>query len=166
MNSEASFSFRCAGALPDVDPADGPSELEIQITQVRGLRAALEIRTQQLHELQVAFNREHTDLIEDRCKISSDCAQAEARLRELTLTTYQATGSKKPAKGVGIRVSTVMKYDEAAAKEWALKEGHIFLSLDRAGFEGWLKTMQKQGKELPVQVEEIEKPTATIARDL
>jgi hypothetical protein len=147
--------------------------LEQQIAKVRDLRVELESRTQELHELQVAFNQQHSALIEAKCKAASDCAQEEQQLRELTLQAYEETGSKKPAEGVGIRITKKLQYDENSIKHWAIQEGHImFLSLDRAGFEGWAKAMMKSSMlpeslhESGAAVNEIESPQATIAREL
>ncbi len=148
--------------------------LEDQIQKVREIRAALESKTQELHEQQVAFNQQHKDLIEAKCKVGSDCATEEAKLRELTMTAYAETGSKKPAEGVGIRISKSLQYDENSAKHWAIREGHImFLQLDRVGFEAWYKAQLKAKRELPpsmkeygLAVFEVEQAQPTIARDI
>ena len=144
-----------------------------QIKHVRILREDLESRTQDLHEKQVAFNEEHAVLIEEKCKLANACSQAEAKLREMTLEAYRATGNKKPALGVGIRIVKRLQYDENSIKQWAINEGHImFLSLDRSGFEGWAKAMMKSSKlpdslhESGAAINEIESPQATIAKEL
>jgi hypothetical protein len=150
------------------------NSLEDQIQKVRELRAILESRTQEHHELQVAFNQQHKDLIEALCKARNDCAVEEAKLRELTMTAYAETGSKKPAEGVGIRISKSLQYDENSAKHWAIREGHImFLQLDRLGFEAWYKAQLKAKRELPpsmkeygLAVLEVEQAQPTIGRDL
>ena len=150
------------------------NSLEDQIQKVRELRAILESRTQEHHELQVAFNQQHKDLIEALCKARNDCAVEEAKLRELTMTAYAETGSKKPAEGVGIRISKSLQYDENSAKHWAIREGHImFLQLDRLGFEAWYKAQLKAKRELPpsmkesgLAVLEFEQAQPTIAREL
>ena len=149
------------------------SMLEDQITKVRALRALLESRTQEHHELLVAFNQQHKDLIESLGKAHTDCAQGEGLLRKLALDAYQKTNSKKPAKGVGVRISKSLQYDENSIKQWAIKEGHImFLALDRAGFDAWAK-VQIKAKKLPAPlaesgaaVNEIETATATISKEI
>ena len=148
------------------------SILEDQITKVHALRAILESRTQEHHELQCEFNLQHKGLIESLCKAQADCTQGEAQLRKLTLEAYKKTGSKKPAVGVGIRISKSLQYDENSIKQWAIKEGHImFLVLDRAGFDAWAKAKIKTG--LPVSlaesgagVIEIETAMATISKEV
>jgi len=149
------------------------AELEEQIEHVRALREDLESRTQDLHERQVAFNKENAVLIEEKCKLANACGEAEKTLREMTLAAYQATGSKKPATGVGIRITKRLQYDENSIKQWAINEGHImFLTLDRPGFEGWAKAMMKSSKlpeslhESGAAILETKSPQATIAKEL
>jgi len=111
------------------------TSLEDQIQKVRELRADLEAKTQEHHELQVAFNQQHKDLIEALCRARNDCAEEEARLRELTLDAYQETGSKKPADGVGIRIVKQLHYDEAEALVWAIESGvESCLALQKTNF--------------------------------
>jgi hypothetical protein len=168
----------CDACGQDVEGETGctcpETTLEQQIQKVRELRAISESWTQELHVLQVAFNQQHKALIESLCKVRNDCAVEEATLRELTMTAYAETGSKKPAEGVGIRVSKSLQYDENSAKHWAITNGHImFLQLDRAGFEGWYKAQIKAKRELPPSMKEsglvvleFEQAQPTIARDL
>jgi hypothetical protein len=147
--------------------------LDAQVAKVREIRATLESRTQEHHELQVAFNQQHKDLIESLCKARNDCAQEEEKLRKLTLDAYHQTGCKKPTQGVGIRITKGLQYDKNSVKQWAITEGHImFLALDRAGFEGWAKAMMKSSK-LPDSLHEsgaavvvTTSPQATIAKEL
>jgi hypothetical protein len=155
----------------DIDPDDDDiaAALGDQIQKVRDLRVELESRTQELHVLQVAFNQQHANLIEAKCKAASDCSLAEAALRHLTLAAYHETGSKKPAQGVGIRITKSLRCDEDRIRDWAVQTGQVmFLRLD-PGFEAWAKNMIKR-KELPAAltewVSEVEQAQPTIARDL
>jgi len=135
--------------------------LEDQIQKVRELRADLEAKTQEHHELQVAFNQQHKDLIEALCRARNDCAEEEARLRELTLDAYQETGSKKPADGVGIRIVKQLHYDEAEALVWAIESGvESCLALQKTNFN-----KAAEGLKLDfVKIEDV--PQVTIARKL
>jgi hypothetical protein len=137
------------------------SPLEEQILMVQGLRASLESRAKQLHELQVAFNRANAALIENKCKLESDCSKAEARLRELTLEAYRATGSKKPAPGVGVRIVKQLYYDEAEALAWAIESGaEACLCLQKTNFK-----KVAEGLALPfAKIEEVAQ--AMIAKEL
>jgi hypothetical protein len=140
--------------------------LNDQIQKVKATREILESRTQKLHELQVAFNQANKGLIEEKCKLEIDCDDAERRLREMTIAAYRASGNKKPAPGVGIRMKKSLKYMESLARSWALKDGHNFLKLDKEGFEAWAGAILKMGQEPPIQIDIVETPQATIAKEL
>lgn len=137
------------------------SELEEQIEHVRVIRADLESRTQDLHERQVAFNQDNAVLIEEKCRLESACHQAEGKLRALTLEAFQATGSKKPAPGVGVRIVKQLHYDEAEALTWAIEsQVENCLSLQKTNFK-----KVAEGLALPfVRIEKVAQ--ATIAKEL
>ena len=130
---------RCEGCEHEntCPPGEGcVAALLEQIEHVRVLREDLESRTQDLHEKQVAFNEEHAVLIEEKCKLTNVCSQAEAKLREMTLEAYRATGNKKPAPGVGIRIVKQLSYDDAEALAWAMESGaESCLSLQKTNFK-------------------------------
>ncbi len=163
------------------------SELEEQIEHVRVIREDLAGREQDLHEKQVAFNRENAALIEEKCRLMNAREEAEKKLRKLTLEAYQSAGSKKPAPGVGVRVVRQLHYDEAEALAWAIESGaEACLSLQKTNFKkvaealAWAiesgaeacLSLQKtnfkkvaEGLALPfVRIEEVLQ--ATIAKDL
>jgi len=152
----------CDGCGKDTADCDGCVEsLEAQIWKVRVLRAIQEARTQELHLLQVEFNRQHEDLIETLCKARNDCAQEEARLREMTLEAYEATGNKKPAPGVGIRITKRLIYDEQKAVWWAFDmRYHNLVDINKRNFENVAAGLGLDFVEIK------EEPQATIARDL
>jgi hypothetical protein len=168
--------FNREAALQGVVKVLEVSMLEDQITKVRALRAIMDTKTKEhaalMAKLMADFARDHKDLIESLGKAHTDCAQGEGLLRKLTLEAYQKTNSKKPAEGVGVRISKSLQYDENSIKQWAIKEGHImFLALDRAGFDAWAKAKIKTGlpaslAESGAGVIEIETASATIAKDL
>ena len=161
--------YRCEGCRYEGDSKSCPlntdtfcrRDLENQIQKVRELRTIVESKTQEHHELQVAFNQQHQDLIEAKCKAQSDCTQEEAKLREFTLAAWKATGNKKPAQGVGIRVAKVLSYDPRTAKEWAMKNGHDnLLDLNRSRFADAAKALALDF----VRIDD--EPQATIAKEL
>ena len=145
--------------------------LEAQIRIVKQLRATQEFRTQELHLLQVEFNQQHKGLIESLCKTRNDCAQAESCLRDMTLKVYSLDpSSKKPAKGVSIIIRKSLKYDAAKVKDWALKTNPAFLTLEEGGFVAYALTLMKSKQAIPgldpAVIEVVEKPHATIAKEL
>lgn len=135
--------------------------LEDQIQKVRELRACLEAKTQEHHELICEFNQQHKDQIEALCRARNDCAEEEARLRDLTLEAYHDTGSKKPAPGVSIRMVKVCEFDPVEAKKWAVSIGAC-LKLDEAAYKAALTKGIFDC--MPGTVNEI--PQATIVRKL
>jgi hypothetical protein len=160
--------YRCEGCRYEGEPRSCPQnttfclrDLEQQIQKVRELRAEYESKTQELHERQVEFNQQHANLIEAKCGAASDCAQEEARLREMTLAAYRATGNKKPAPGVSIRIVKVCEFEPVEAKKWAVSIGAC-LKLDEAAYKAALTKGIFDG--MPGTVNEV--PQATIAREL
>ena len=165
MQSGSMASFAAAGAMPDIDPDDDMQDVSAvllqQIEHVKVLREDLESRTQDLHEKQIAFNQENAALIEEKCRLADACSEAEKKLRELTLAAYQATGSKKPAPGVGIRIVKSIEYDPAEARKWAASKGAC-LTLDTKAFEAVV--LKSVFDDAPGKV--VEHPQATIAKEL
>ena len=65
--------------------------------------------------------------------------EAEILLKNCTLATYEATGDKKPAPGLGVREITTYSYDPHEALQWALAHS-LALSLDVRAFESLCKS--------------------------
>lgn len=78
----------------------------------------------------------------------------EFNIREEALKIYRETGEKKIGQ-IGIRVLSVLDYDEVTAFNWA-KEHSLCLSLDKKNFEKLAKTQDIEF------VKKSEKATATI----
>ena len=89
-------------------------------------------------------------------------AQAEGKLRELTLQAFGETGNKAPAPGVGVREVTKLTYEPKSALDWARAHG-IALKLDKKAFE---KIAAASPETRPGFVTITEEPQATIATDL
>lgn len=149
-------------------------DLKAQIQEVRAARSFLAERKDCAEAHHAAFEESHKHELEALQNLGDGCieagkilAEAESRLRKLTIDAYHQTGEKKPAQGVGIRITTSLSYDEAAAKAWALKENPGFLVLDRPGFEAYAKVLLKMKRSIPgILLQEEERPQATIAREL
>ncbi len=112
-----------------------------------------------LQAAQDAFQAEHAALIAEVEGLSAAAQESESALRSLAVATYEATGEKHPAPGVGISLTTTLAYDDVQALAWAREQGAALL-LDRKGFEAIAKAMP-----LPF-VTKHEIPKATLARDL
>jgi uncharacterized coiled-coil DUF342 family protein len=126
--------------------------------------AVAELREQQAQykaELDASYQawiEQNQSLNDILSTLKDTLAEAEADLREIALTEYTATNAKKLPCGIGIRVTTKLEYDEAAAFAWAT-EHKMALALDKKAFE-------KIAKASPLPfVEEVETPTVTLPTD-
>lgn len=133
--------------------------LEAQIRLV-----AIERRTaQQAKDIVQAARTEweqgHRIILDEVIIATERQEEVEATLRDLTLKAYAETGSKSPAKGVGIREVTKLDYDIGDAVKWAL-EHKMFLRLDIKPFEIMAKSVNLDF------VRVYQETTATIASNL
>jgi hypothetical protein len=149
----------------------GPDKagLEAQIKLVRELRIGLAEEKRLLDETRAIWERENRHTIEKVGQISKDLVEEEARLRELTLEAYEATGNKKPAEGVGVRIGKEFLYDAKAALTWAKKESPIFVLevLDEKAFSAFAIQRVKAGHTIgDLKMELREVPQATISKEL
>lgn len=143
-----------------------PEALQEQIALVRVARAHQTLTAAHLKAQRDVWEVENAKLLADAKQAAEDLSREESKLRQLALKSYLQDGNKKPAEGLGIRIGTALVYDETATKAWAMKTMPGFLQLDRPGFEAWAKQVLKRGPIEGLTVEQIEKPTATIAKDL
>jgi hypothetical protein len=158
---------RCEGCPHEDDGLACPpgnfcrAELEDQIAKVRELRALHDSMKEGIDKKRSVWEKENEKILTSEAACRKTLVGEEARLRELTLEAYEATGSKKPADGVGIRIVRQLHYDEAEALVWAIESGvESCLSLQKANFN-----KAAEGLKLDfVKIEEI--PQATIAREL
>ena len=134
-------------------------ELLTQIKIVAEAREREEILRVEEFKLRDAWNIANEKFLNELAQSKEATAEAEIKLRELTIKTYQETGNKTPAPGVAIREITKLEYDPKEALKWAL-EHKISLSLDKKSFEGFAKAT-------PLDFVEVHtEPQATIATDL
>ena len=135
--------------------------LQEQIAKVRELRAMSTCLQAGVDERKAAWEKENEKLLTNAAACRATLATEEAQLRKLALEAYRTTGSKSPAKGVGVRVVKVCKFDPAEAKKWAISKSAC-LKLDETAFKNVL--LKGIFDDAPGTVEEIAQ--ATISRDL
>jgi hypothetical protein len=152
--------------------------LEAQVQKVAKLRVKNAALSTELkgarNKSESLFQEANKELLEEWGETGASLSEEETKLRKLILDAYIATGQKKPADGVGVRIGKRLQYDENSIKQWAIKNGHImFLQLDRVVFEGWYNAQRKAKRELPssmaesgAAVMEYETQTTTVAKDL
>lgn len=109
------------------------------------VKAAREVATEldaTLKARKAEFEQANAELIASVAAAKQAQSTAEAALRSWGEAEFRATGSKKPAPGVGIRVSRKMVYEEAAAIEWAQGNAPALVlpMLDRKPFEAMMAT--------------------------
>lgn len=85
-------------------------------------------------------------------------------INQLTLEAYDQTGDKKPAPGVGIRVTKSLVYDETQAREYCVTNLVEALKLDKRIFEKYANGVSEVKPLEFVTIKET--PSATIATDL
>lgn len=99
----------------------------------------------------------------DKRKLASEAVrQLEDQIKRMAVEHVKATGDKKPAPGVEIRLMHTLAYSEADALNWA-KQHNLALKLDADTFEGLAKAAPKDFAGIVTFKDE---PKATIATDL
>lgn len=88
------------------------------------------------------FEQANAELIASVAAAKQAQSTAEAALQSWGEAKFHATGNKKPAPGVGIRVSRKMVYEEEAAIVWAKVNAPLLIlpMLDRKPFEAMMAT--------------------------
>lgn len=123
---------------------------------------AARLRVEQLATYWKAYEEEfretHAELLHQIDEAKIDAREAEDALRAAGFAEFQATGAKKLPCGLGVRVTTKLEYDPAAALEWAKSHG-LALTLDTKAFEKIAKA------DTPDFVTLVEVPTVTLPSD-
>lgn len=142
--------------------------LQRQVRLVAQLRAGKAVATERADALKEAFARDNHDVLWQVQMYAQDLNEAEAKLREMALEAFLATGAKRPVSGVAIQQRSRLLYDADAALAWAIEQQRpALLQLRRADFERVAKALASAGVDdaLPF-VESETLPVATIATDL
>ncbi len=86
-------------------------------------------------------------LVEQQGTIASEIGQAERRVHELTLDAFRETGDKAPAPGVAVKLYRRIRYDAAAALQWAKINMPILVRevLDAKAFERAASAIDEMG---------------------
>ena len=138
------------------------SELINQIEIVARIRQAAKALADKKKALYDAFLAENVEFFTDVTFAANMVGEEEARLRELTIEVYNATGNKAPVPGVSVKIFQTLDYDSKQAFDWAV-DHKIMLKLDVPAFE----KMSKMAPETrPGFVTITEEPRAQIASEL
>lgn len=130
-----------------------------QVKQVNELRSTLAGLMAAKREASQKWEADNKLLLEGISAVLITLTEAEEGLRLAALAEYKATGNKRPAPGVEIKLFQELKYELSLALAWAV-EHSMALSLDRKAFEGICKATEISF------VEKVETPKVTLATDL
>ncbi|MDD4479659.1 MAG: hypothetical protein PHD64_11495 [Mesotoga sp.] len=136
-------------------------ELEKQIELVRRSRAIVADQKAAIDARMAAWEKENKLLLDS---IETDRIQlrdAEAKLREMALSSYALDGNKKPAPGVGIRITKKCDYVLEKALKYA-KLHDVCLVLDEKAFVAL--ALKSKDTDIPATIRE--EAQATIAKEL
>lgn len=87
------------------------------------------------------FRKDNQSLIDDIEALRLKLGAAKDTLKELGEKEFIATNNKQLIGGLGIRVGTVLSYDDVLAFDWA-KEHKLCLKLDSRAFDKIAKTQE------------------------
>ena len=161
--------------LPSIDTTttigtqDPKEQLTTNLKTLAGLNRALEENQAWLEakeeKLKALPEYQEVERIQvERQQIKDRIDQARERVNELTLDLYNATGDKKPADGVGVRIYRVLEYDQEKALTWCKEHLEPALKLDKRTFEKYAKGVEDVQ---PLEfVDYLDEPRPTIAGDL
>ena len=134
-------------------------DIEAQIKVVIEARQKTTELKSQRDTLLEDWNKANQVLFDALTQAGAEAAEAETKLKELTLQAYEQTGNKAPALGVSIKIFQTLDYDPKEALKWAMSH-QLALNLDKKSFENLAKTT-------PLEfVTTGEEPRAQIAQNL
>jgi hypothetical protein len=136
------------------------------LQQLHDARVTLAEAKAEVGTLRAAWEAEHATLLANLRVHGDTVTMLEAQVRDLARDEFLATGDRKPARGVEIKMHTRYDYDPALADAWTKARGvcRIPETLDRPAFEKLVKSGAiTEGLEF---VAEVAEPKVTIATDL
>lgn len=150
-------------------PAETESALALALVEVSNLRTRIDEESKFMADLIKAV-KESDDFksAEMRRAVRAvSLAEAEAKVKNLALEAFKATGVKSRV-GVTIKrfTSTTVKYDYNTAFEWAQKRAPELIVLDQRLFEDYVKLVRKSIPVPCAQIVETYEDRAQIDTDL
>lgn len=136
-------------------------ELEMQIQKVRTLRKLVEDQKSSIDARMEAWQKENVILISSYNEDKNTLLAAEAALRATAIKAFEIDGNKKPAPGVGIRITKKCDYVPEKAFQYAKLHG-VCLSLDEKAFVAL--ALKSKDTDIPATIRE--EAQATIAKEL
>jgi hypothetical protein len=118
--------------------------MEIEVKELDNNRSILEQGQKIYKELLEGFEKDNENLINSLKHQKEKIKSLEDDIREQAINKYNNDKSnKKLFGGIGIRIGSLLKYDNKEAFDWA-KEHSLCLSLDKKEFEKIAKTQDME----------------------
>lgn len=142
-------------------PPDLAAALRAQALAVHGARTILAGARATVKAARVQWELAHAAILQAVEQAQAELVTQEELLRAMTLAAYEATGSKRPGSGVGIREVRRVSYDPPKVVEWAIEH-----KLPRL-LQPNPKEVEKAGEALGIPTFTVAlEVTATIAENL
>ena len=144
-------------------------ELNAQIAVIKGARIEKNALQAEYDDQRKQWEDCHVGLVANLNASKTLIEKEESRLRELTLAAFKLDPTnKKPARGVGVRVSEAIQYDLKEALEYAKRElpGMLEVVLDNKAFYDFMARRLEAKKAFPIKAEVLEHLAATISKEL
>ncbi len=149
-------------AYAEVHSEVGAPTLADLITELASARGWLALRKNSIEIARKRWEAEHSDKLDALEAAKERVNEAERAVRTATHAAYLASGDKKPHAAVGIRMTTIISYNEADARAWAMDNLKMALKLDTTAFDKAVRA-----KLVPADIASIEEVAqTTIASDL
>jgi hypothetical protein len=145
------------------------STFEQQIARVKAARFAADAKAARIRGLRAGFEDTIKKEVFEANELKERVVTDEHVLKEMTLAAYaRDPTNKKPAPGVGIRVSHGFDYDINVALEYAKTNLPAMTEtvLREAEFDSWVGARLDSGADLPIPVTTKKTVTATISKEL
>lgn len=137
--------------------------LTLAVQELAEARRNAEVTKSNYDARLAAWKDEHQPLRELVDAAAEELRKADGKVRVMTIAAFRATGEKRPAVGVSIRVGQRASYPEDEALAWARQTG-IALKVDERALERVLFALPPEQRPAWFRVEE--QITATIATKL
>lgn len=150
-------------AFAEVHAEVGTPSLDAAVVELASARKVLADTKARRDEAYARWEAENATLLKYLDDARTDVAEAERAVRTAGMAAYQqSNGDKHPHAAVNIRVNKLVRYQDAAARAWALNSAPTLLKLDTVAFDKVARTGI-----VPTDVVQIEEvPQVTIASDL
>lgn len=97
-----------------------------------------------------------------KAELSASRADAEQRVRDLTLAAFRATGDKAPMPGAAVKLFRQVRYDSERVRDWCWTQAPTLLVLDAHAFDEIGVVLIARGAPAEIAYD----PRAQIGRDL